>query len=337
MLALSNEVFKRQFFGDFQDGKSQEIEVDADPASFQQFLDFLNYCETDILPENLREVYALADRYLEEKLKDLCADRIVFMISYKNVFSTASWNYLYENEKVKAATQDYFSKNQMACLLTDHDGFTTLSKEEILQIVKMNPLNCSEELLLRRILEWMKVNKDQTIEDLLPYIRLKLDENYNILDVLTKPSRPNTFAKRNIGELKLSNKLVSTNEFYLSDSMCFGFSIILSNYNRTTDYMEKFNLQIKNHTDNVILLNRDFSTHVEEYTTVREFVFDKPLIVKYEKTKDIVFDVAEKTKTITFDVTFKKRVSRYHYNNKVIFPYQWSNLNMLEMFLPEMN
>lgn len=307
-------MFKKQFFGGFQDGVKDEVVIaDVNPSAFKQFLSYLNFGEIDVSSENVKDVYELADRYLDEKLKDLCADQIIAMINYKNVFSTASWNYLYENKKVKAATDEYFNKNQMACLLVDQEGFKTLKKEEILKYVGMNPLNCSEELLLRRVVEWKDAHMDQTIEDLLPFIRLDLDSDYNVLDYFSKPSRANTLDKIKIGDLMLSDQLESSNEMEEGFYICFGFVIILSNYDRETEHLEKFSIVVKSNNvcffEHEEIMKMSFTTNVREHVAIRKYLFDVPLIFNHYERR------------IEFCVTFNELANRYHYNKNVLFPY----------------
>lgn len=314
LLALLNEVFKKQFFGGFQDGVKDEVIIaDVNPSAFKQFLSYLNFGEIDVCEENVKDVYELADRYLDEKLKDVCADQIISTISYQNIFITASWNYLYENEKIKEATDEYFDKNQMACLLVDQEGFKNLKKMEILRIVRMNPLNCSEELLLKRVLEWGEANKFESIEDLLSYIRLELDAEYNILDYFSKPSRANFFDKIKIGDLMLSDQLESSNEMEEGFYVCFGFVIILSNYDREEDHLEKFSIVVKSNNicffEHEDILKMSFTTNVKEHVAIRKYLFEVPLIFNHYERR------------IEFCVTFNERANRYHYNKNVLFPY----------------
>ena len=327
LLALSNEVFRKQFFGQFDEGSKDEVIIrDTNPVAFKNLISFLNFGQTNFDNEIVNDVYELAERYLDEKLKDVCADQINSMINYKNVFSTITWNHFLENEKIKASCIEYFKNNSMACLFSDKEGFNTLHKDRLHEIVSMKVLNCSEELLLQRVLEWREANEDHTIDDLLPYIRLEINDEYKIADFFSKTSRVNMFDKPTIGELKIAEELVFSKSFEVSPAYCIGFSIILSNIERLVDYVEEFNVFIINTIDSFVMLNRNFITTIEECVVIQEHIFDFPLF----------FD-SSVPGNIKCEVTFKNKAKRYHHNNCVLFPYNGSLVPFFEEIYKEEN
>lgn len=311
LLALSNEVFRRQFFGEFDDFfKNEVIIADTNPVAFKHFICFLNFGETNFANDlaTVKDVYELAERYLDHKLKRFCEYHIISLISYDNIFQNVSWNDLFQNQKIKAATDEFLKENFMQSLYVDKDGFNTLRKDRLLEIVKTKVLSCSEELLFNRILEWKKANEGQTIDDLLPYIKLEISKEYKIVDIFSKPSRPNSFVKQNIGDLKISEKSVYHSQNDDIGKICIGFTIILSNlYNEK--FVEKFNVSMISNSQ--VVYCRDFVTTTKECIVIRDFLFNFPIV-----------------RPQSCQVTFERRAQRYQYKDTIIFPIFLSDISM---------
>ena len=226
-----------------------------------------------------------------------------------------SWNRVFDNENIKTATDDYFQQNQMPCFLSDNEGFNTLHKDQVLEIVKMRVLNCSEELLLERVLEWKKTNEDQTIDDLIPHIRLEVDEEYQIVDFFSKEPRWSRFERTFRYEEKyaISECLVFTTPYFMI-KYTIGFSIFLSNILEIKDYVEEFNIKVYFKPSGLVFYDRDFITKVENEFVVGELIFKFPLRF-YDESPNSYAD------KIYWRVTFKKAANRYHCRNEVIFPF----------------
>uniref|UniRef100_A0AC35F9R7 BTB domain-containing protein n=1 Tax=Panagrolaimus sp. PS1159 TaxID=55785 RepID=A0AC35F9R7_9BILA len=177
-----SKVFERTFFGPF--AKSSVITIERHSYNdFKEFLSFLysGYC--DINEKNLMAMIDLSEYYDIKELKEICD---VFLKYHP--FETRELLGIYESVKLYNGLQDgmlsiWQSISTNAAEIITSNAFMDAKKETILDIVKMDDLKVSEEVLFKAVMEWAgdcsyrKVSEEiikLKLKDILPFIRFPI-------------------------------------------------------------------------------------------------------------------------------------------------------------------
>ena len=187
VLALSNEMFMKQFYGmDIKKDPDQEIHLaNFDSEAFNDFLNYLYFDKIQLRQENVLNIFNLAKIYMDQRLLTHCSTFISSMLNYCNAFTVLKFNEDHGNPEIQTAAEEYLKINGLACFQKNRD-FKLCNKEMVMKIMQWELLNCPEEVLWENVVEWGKascvrankiddeVNLRLELAEILPLARLAL-------------------------------------------------------------------------------------------------------------------------------------------------------------------
>ncbi|CAM0904489.1 unnamed protein product [Alopecurus aequalis] len=134
VLAARSPVFKAELFGAMAEATMSHITLeDVDPAAFEVLLRFIY---TDVLPpdddlagslvEMYRHLLAAADRYAMDRLKLMCADKLLDNVSVDTVADTLDCAETYNCRELKEKCLAFFVEEQNFKNVILTDGYVQL-------------------------------------------------------------------------------------------------------------------------------------------------------------------------------------------------------------------
>ncbi|XP_052897139.1 BTB/POZ domain-containing protein 6-like [Anopheles moucheti] len=166
-LVTASEYFYTLFYGNFAEAKRDEIELpDEDPETFLTILRLIYGAKVDINFENLRDIYERMQMYLlsTEYYKQLISflmDQIVDKDTAMKIFRE---NHHYKFQLVEDACLSYIQSNPLYYF--GKEDVTTLERERLLKIVRLQKINCTEEQLLEVLRKWEIANPESDTKEL---------------------------------------------------------------------------------------------------------------------------------------------------------------------------
>lgn len=293
ILKISNEQFYIEQIEPYQNSKEIEIK-NIDPRGFQQFLRFCHFGDVNLNRLNVMQTYDVATTYNHSRLIALCTNFICDNIEISNVLEIANWNLMHQNFQIRRLCRGIFIDNAMK-VLEDSKEFRKIDKKLLEEVLNLEVVNCSEMTLLARTLEWAEErciekqieatteNKRNILEDILSLIRLEISPSLEVLNDFPTSPRSNRFNKRRFDNLFVQNEIEETWEEILTDenTTCFGFSIVLSNPGSRAEAHEEFLMTIESEHD--LVLQKHFHIKTVEHLSIKEFVFEIPILLKRQK------------------------------------------------------
>lgn len=290
VLALSNTIFRKMFFGKFKD--ETEIEISEFEAEhFRIFLNYLYYQEIDLKQCDPFEIYMISHKYLVTTLCFMCAEEIVKKISLEDIFNDIEWNQMYNDEIISHKTNNFVKENTIACL-TFKKGFAGLSKKSIADLLKLDYLKCSDEFLFENLLIWAEEqlrneenelttsNIKEMIADLLPFFHMEIKDDLTYA--------PNYITSRYNWPRQRRYKLVQNDSVFwkcrlnwTSRKIVFGFSISFDNFDsNSSSQTEKFAITVQYDGPSGALqfYEEEFEVTYRDIFVVKNIYLRKPLV-----------------------------------------------------------
>lgn len=325
VLRMSNEKF---FIENIATNPGQlEIVINGvDPKGFQQFLSYCQFGDLQLNPLNMMETYDVARRYEHSVILNICTSFICKHVEVNNVLKMFDWNLKHQQHKIMQTCRRFFIENAIE-VLTETEDFYSISKELLKVILSLEILNCSEMLLFNKTIKWTEQqcitsgidrniqNKMNIVEDLLYLFRLNVSENLEVFNDFSINPRLNYFHKRRFDNLTKQINVEATNEELQAvndDSICYGFSLILSNPDLKPEAFEHFLMTIE--TVNKIVFQKEFKIIANDYLVFKDFVFEDPLKMKRDERYflKIKFSDSSRTRYMEKDVPNGFRILRLY-------------------------
>lgn len=294
ILKITNEQFYIQNIEPHEGSKEIEIE-NVDPRGFQQFLRFCHFGDLDLNHLNMMQSYDVAQTYNHANLLALCTNFISDNVVVHNVLEILNWNLLHQNYQIMRRCRGFFIENAVE-ILKSTEQFRKIDKKLLKTILSWEVLNCSEKTLFNKTVEWAEEkcfqsqveatieSKKDMLEDILYLIRLEISPNLEVLNDFPTSPRTNRFNKRRFDNLHIRDEIEQTWEEIPAaneNTICYGFSIILSNPDSKRDTNEEFLMTLESEND--LLLQKHFVIKTVDFLAVKDFVFEDPIVMEKHK------------------------------------------------------
>lgn len=135
ILASRNEVFQSMFLSDMSESKKNVIELDDDIDTFKTFLKYL-YTGTVEDDHLTLELFILADKYLDQALKDLCENSFCEIINSNNAVKLLLFANRYDCLLLKMQAASYVANHMTEFLDTPKFGELLASKDVMKFVLK---------------------------------------------------------------------------------------------------------------------------------------------------------------------------------------------------------
>jgi len=184
ILANCSEVFSQMFFSEQKLAEGNLNSVDLLEYTPEHFNSFLEFCYIGTVSNQeitaILSLFTLAEKYMVKGFKEYLTDRIHEMVSEKNAISMLALTKEPIFKELREVVENGICKEAMR-IFSVNDLFKELSIENITEILKL-PLECTEYLILERIIEYImsRLDKDvprkeirEKFKDLLGLVNLK--------------------------------------------------------------------------------------------------------------------------------------------------------------------
>lgn len=294
VLKVSNEQFYIKHVEPFASEKEIVIE-NVKPRGFQQFLRFCHFGDLSLNTLNMKETFDVAQNYQHSTLLTICVRFICDHVEVSNVLDILDWNMTHQNYQIMRCCRGIFIEKANKVLRTTQQ-FENISEELLKTILSYDVLNCSEKLLFNKTLAWAEqtcissqlepttINKKNLLEDVLHLIRLDVSADLEVMNDFPINPRANRFTKRRFDNLYIECDVEQTWEEIAStseDTLCQGFSIILSNPDSKADACEHFLMTIECAND--LVYQKEFTIATNDYFTIKDFVFEDAIMLEKHK------------------------------------------------------
>lgn len=197
VLAAASPKFKAQFYGSHPDGSEIPL-PNVSASAFDEFLQFFYKESITLTIENIETVLDLAKQSLVDEFVTNCIN----FIESKTTLQNVCWSYrlavMYGIESLRNKCERQISNdtNELFASL----AFVKCDHEILLQILKLNVMNCTEKNVFDACLAWAHVQCKQT--------NLNAKNPANLRNVLGDAIYQLRFASMSIEEFAASYKLV---------------------------------------------------------------------------------------------------------------------------------
>lgn len=151
VLAASSPKYAAQFYGPLQD-KGDIVVENISPVAFETFLQFFYLQKAEITLFNVEEVLDHAKQSLVGEFVEECVDYLKTVPDVCFVLRVAILHDLHELKNVQLM---YLSENTL-CVLTSQAFLANCTRGVLLEILKLESINCSEIALFGACISWAK-------------------------------------------------------------------------------------------------------------------------------------------------------------------------------------
>ncbi|XP_059355241.1 BTB/POZ domain-containing protein 9-like isoform X2 [Carassius carassius] len=191
ILAARCHYFRALLYGGMKESQPQ-VEVCLEDTRAEAFGMLLQYLYTGRVSlsaareEVLLDFLGLANRYGLQLLEDSTSEFLRTVLSSQNVCVVMNMATLYSLSALAAACCCFMDRHAPDVLLSD--GFTTLSKEALLTVVRRDSFAASEREIFQALARWCQQNGDETAtQEVMSVVRLPLMMLTEMLNVV-RPS-----------------------------------------------------------------------------------------------------------------------------------------------------
>ena len=153
VLSISSPVFEAMFYGELAETKDSIELPDCEYESLLELFRFMYSDEVNLNGSNVMGVLYLAKKYMVPSLADKCTDYIQDKLDASNAFSILPKAHPQFDEK-KLVKRCWKVIDEHCEEATKSDGFATLERSLIEEVVKRDTLNIEEVELFKAVDSW---------------------------------------------------------------------------------------------------------------------------------------------------------------------------------------
>ena len=154
LLAISSPVFYAMFYGELAEKKDSIYISDCDHKSLLELFRFVYSDEVNLNSDNVMEVLYLANKYMLLSLADKCSEFLRENLDASNVFHVLPDAQKYEVKDLENHCWEMI--DQQTDEAVKSDGFVTIEKSVLEELVERDSLNVREVELFKAVDCWAK-------------------------------------------------------------------------------------------------------------------------------------------------------------------------------------
>ena len=152
VLAISSPVFFAMFYGKLAEKKDSVEISDCEYESLLELFRFIYSGEANLHPDNVMQVMYLAKKYMLPSLADQCSAFLQKNLDASNVFHVLPDAQKYEEKELIDYCWNVIERETEEAVKSD--GFVTMERSVLEEIVEKDSLNIKEVELLKAIDRW---------------------------------------------------------------------------------------------------------------------------------------------------------------------------------------
>ena len=152
VLSISSPVFEAMFYGELAETKDSIELPDCEYESLLELFRFMYSDEANLSGNNVMGVLYLAKKYMVPSLADKCTDYLQDKLDASNVFSILPKACHFDEKKLVKRCWKVIDEHCEEALKLD--GFATLERSLIEEVVKRDTLNIEEVELFKAVDSW---------------------------------------------------------------------------------------------------------------------------------------------------------------------------------------
>ena len=152
VLSISSPVFEAMFYGELAETKDSIELPDCDYESLLELFRYMYSDEVNLNGSNVMGVLYLAKKYMVPSLADKCTDYLQDKLDASNAFSILPKAYQFDEKKLVKRCWKVIDEHCEEALKSD--GFATLERSLIEEVVKRDTLNIEEVELFKAVDSW---------------------------------------------------------------------------------------------------------------------------------------------------------------------------------------
>ena len=152
LLAISSPVFYAMFYGELADNKDSIDSSDCDHESLLELFRFVYSDEVNLNADNVMQVLYLAKKYMLPSLADKCSEFLRENLDASNAFHVLPNAQKYEEKDLENHCWEVIDKHAYEAVKSD--GFMTIEKSVLEELVERDSLNVREVELFKAVDCW---------------------------------------------------------------------------------------------------------------------------------------------------------------------------------------
>ena len=152
VLSISSPVFEAMFYGELAETKDSIELPDCEYESLLELFRFMYSDEANLSGSNVMGVLYLAKKYFVPSLADKCTDYLQDKLDASNAFSILPKAHQFDEKKLVKRCWKVIDEHCEEA--TKSDGFATLERSLIEEVVKRDTLNIEEVELFKAVDSW---------------------------------------------------------------------------------------------------------------------------------------------------------------------------------------
>lgn len=153
LLSMMSPVFEAMFGENWNTRNRIQIE-DVSYASFKEFLNVFYKNEVEITENNVGEMLHLSDKYDIAELKPSCEQFLIEHLTMGNCIDFLNFASLYDIFELKLKCEGMIGDNTKTIL--GGESFERCTIKSLMEILKMEAMDCAENELFNFSIEWAK-------------------------------------------------------------------------------------------------------------------------------------------------------------------------------------
>ena len=152
VLSISSPAFEAMFYGELAETKDSIELPDCEYESLLELFRFMYSDEVNLNGSNVMGVLYLAKKYIVPSLADKCTDYLQDKLDVSNAFSILPNAYQFDRKRLVERCWKVIDKHREEAIKSD--GFATLERSLIEEVVKRDTLNIEEVELFKAVDSW---------------------------------------------------------------------------------------------------------------------------------------------------------------------------------------
>ena len=152
VLSISSPVFEAMFYGELAETKDSINLRDCEYESMLELFRFMYSDEVNLNGSNVMGVLYLAKKYMVPSLADKCTDYLQDKLDTSNAFSILPKAHQFDEKKLVKRCWKVIDEHSEEAIKSD--GFATLERSLIEEVIKRDTLNIEEVELFKAVDSW---------------------------------------------------------------------------------------------------------------------------------------------------------------------------------------
>ena len=154
VLSIGSAVFEAMFYGELAETRDSIELPDCKYESLLELFRYLYSDEVNLSGSNVMGVLYLAKKYMVPSLAEKCTDYLQNNLDPSNVFVVMQFALVYEDEEKDLIDRCWKVIDEHADAAVKSDGFATLERSLLEEVVQRDTLNIREVELFKGVVEW---------------------------------------------------------------------------------------------------------------------------------------------------------------------------------------